>query len=244
MDCENGCYYQVIPPRVWSRVQSDCGYLPLSNSQTQGPISAQLNKGNILQYKGNSSRLSAAQRYSKVAQGKWTNRNTTWATQSTRGYTNPNTQQLKRNGFTNITLAGIPTFEPITCPSSPIPTIYTTLPISNTPINPLVLPASYLANNPILPEVAVPEPESPIVVQNGGTMICNVNENLCTGEEQSQPANQLCHPSSASDVPGNGYLCWNDGVQTWFPRQRLTMSNSGNKFPVNYKTLVSALHCR
>jgi hypothetical protein len=31
-------------------------------------------------------------------------------------------------------------------------------------------------------------------------------------------------------------------MQTWFPRNNLTMNNSGNKWPQNYKGFVSALN--
>jgi hypothetical protein len=56
---------------------------------------AMLRKGNILQYKKNSSNLTKKQQYSQLAQGKWYYRKT-WATQSSRGYTNPNTNNLQR----------------------------------------------------------------------------------------------------------------------------------------------------
>ena len=56
---------------------------------------AMLRKGNILQYKKNSSNLTKKQQYSQLAQGKWHYRKT-WATQSANGYTNPNTNNLQR----------------------------------------------------------------------------------------------------------------------------------------------------
>jgi hypothetical protein len=52
-------------------------------------------KGNILQYKKNSSSLTKNQRYTQIAKGMWTNRTKTWATQSAT-YTNPNTGSLLR----------------------------------------------------------------------------------------------------------------------------------------------------
>ena len=55
-------------------------------------------------------------------------------------------------------------------------------------------------------------------------------------------ANQLCYPSTASDVPGPMVpLCWYPYIQTWYPKQRVTMNNSTNKWPVNYKLLRSAI---
>lgn len=101
------CYKTLpIPSRTWSRVQGPCSLIidnpnpsafvtsPLTGklvplSEIGGEI-AMLNKGNVLQYKKNSSCLTKNQKYSLIAQGRW-NYNKTWATQSTRGYTNPNT---------------------------------------------------------------------------------------------------------------------------------------------------------
>ena len=200
MSCFNN--YVPQPSRDWSRVQNSCVQLSISESDKI----AMLNKGNVLQYKANSSNLTKAQKYSKIAKGQWINRNTTWATQSARGYTNPNTQSLKRTGnVVNIALNPItgaiigPTLEPLTCPLIPINS-------------------------------------KPIVIQDGGVLICSVQENICTGETKSTISQQLCNPSTDSDVPGQIQdLCWNDGTQTWYPRQRYIMTNSGNKFPYNYK---------
>ena len=83
MSCYNN--YLPQPTRVWSRVQNTCVQLSLSEADKI----AMLNKGNVLQYKANSSNLTKAQKYSKIAKGQWINRNTTWATQSTRGLVYP-----------------------------------------------------------------------------------------------------------------------------------------------------------
>lgn len=97
--------YNPSPTRIGSRVDNLC-----SNS-----ITNQENyKGNILQYKKNSSNLTKQQRYALIAQGKWTSRTKTSATQSTT-YTNPNTLNLKRvNVIENIYLDGTPTNNPAT----------------------------------------------------------------------------------------------------------------------------------
>ena len=202
MSCFNN--YLPQPPRDWYRVQNTCIELTLSEANQL----AMLNKGNVLQYNANSSNLTKAQKYSKIAKGQWVNRNTTWATQSTRGYTNPNTKNLKRTGNVvniaiNSTTGAIigPTSEPLTCPTTE-----------------KILPAET------------------IVIQDGGVLICSVQENVCTGETKSTISQQLCNPTTDSNVPGPiQELCWNDGTQTWFPRQRYIMTNSGNKFPYNYK---------
>ena len=200
MSCFNN--YLPQPPRDWSRVQNSCIQLSVSEADTI----AMFNKGNVLQYKANSSNLTKAQKYSKIAKGQWVNRNTTWATQSARGYTNPNTTSLKRTGnVVNVALNPIsgaiigPTLEPLTCPLIPINS-------------------------------------KPLVIQDGGVLICSVQENLCTKNTKSTLSQKLCNPTTDSNVPGQIQdLCWNDGTQTWYPRQRYIMTNSGNKFPYNYK---------
>lgn len=214
--------YNPIPAKVWSRVESTCTY-PSTNTNTnntfyipilkktvnsQSAVSYELemlNKGNVLQYKNNSSNLTKKQRYSQIAKGMWTNRNTTWATQ-TQTYTNPNIKNLKRVNYTNIFLiSGIETTDPITCPDN----------YADTPIESIVIP-------------------------NGGTLICNAIENICTGETIVKPNRNICNPTSDSNVPGPIInLCWNNGLPTWYPRQRYIMGSSGNKFPTNYKALVS-----
>lgn len=134
MSCLNPGYNPPIP-RDWNRVQHPCTYdmigelpttvyipalrkyVPYSDAPT---IIAMLNKGNILQYKNNSSNLTKNQRYAKIAKGKWTNRTSTWATQSDK-YTQPNIRLFKRaNVINNIYLNGTPTLNPITCdPNTP-----------------------------------------------------------------------------------------------------------------------------
>lgn len=215
MSCFGLCY-NPQPPRDWSRVQGFCDYpqttvavSPLSNEmvsyQQYQYDMALLRKGNILQYKRNSSNLTKQQRYSKIARGKWTNRTTTWATQS-QIYTNPNIKSLKRVGAINITADDqLPTDLPITCP---------------------------------------PNITEPIVIQDGGHLVCNVQENICTGETIEHKGSRTCNLTTDSDVPGKiSELCWNNRIQTWYPRQRLTMSNSANKWPVNSKAIFPIPPC-
>lgn len=75
-----GNTYNPNPPNVWSRVRTLCDYSDPDNMK---------HKANILQYKSNSSNLTKRQRYSKIAQGTWTEQKTNWATQ-TEKYTNSN----------------------------------------------------------------------------------------------------------------------------------------------------------
>ncbi len=264
------------PPRVWSRVQGICSTLPVNTiTEKEAGAIAMASKGNILQYKNNSSNITKQQRYSQIAKGMWTNRNTTWASQ-TITTTMPNTLSLKRVNYKTIYLdngasaAGLP----ITCPTPVQPTIPNKLPINPNSQNiiprpgittafieicPVYVkppgPPIYINGGPypevpkkpvdpkivpVLPYINPPlEPAPRVVIPDGGNLICNVAENICTGEVYSDTrANDNCNPSSASDVPGPIIpLCYNNGLPTYYPRRRYIMTNSGNKFPVGYKCL-------
>lgn len=104
------------PARAWSRVQNRCStdidspeqvYIPYLKKTV--PLSAVgyeyavISKGNVLQYKCNSSNITKKQRYSQIAKGMWTNRTTTWASQ-TQTTSMPNTLQLPRTN--NILICG------------------------------------------------------------------------------------------------------------------------------------------
>ena len=112
--------YNPKPPRVWSRVQDPCSYdtsynynqgvyVPLTGktvSQFEANYQAKvLYKGNILQYKKNSSSLTKSQRYSQICKGMWTNRTKSYATQ-TQTYTNPNTSNLLRVNYNSVPSPG------------------------------------------------------------------------------------------------------------------------------------------
>ena len=261
------------PPRVWSRVQGICSTLPVDTiTQGEAATIAMASKGNVLQYKKNSSNITKQQRYSQIAKGQWTNRNTTWASQ-TITTTMPNTQSLKRVNYRTIYLDnGAPAVGPITCPTSVEPTIPNKLPINPntqnivprpgitttfvqicpvyvTPPGPPIYinpgPSPELPSKPVDPIIVpvlpyinpAPAPAPRVVIPDGGNLICNVAENICTGEILSiTQANNNCNPTTASDVPGPIIdLCYNSGLPTYYPRQRYIMTNSGNKFPVGYK---------
>lgn len=237
MACD-GKTYIPNPPRLWNRVQLPCSSYNLSPEEYHRYL--MMKKGNILQYKKNSSSLTKKQIYSLIAQKKWTNRNTTWATQNERGYTNPNTKMLKRNNSINITLTGLETTLPITCPTEPT-TTNDVLPENQSgsgedegtnPELPPEEPETGGEGNvlPSTPNEDVP-PEQ-IVISDLGTLICNVVENPCTSYTETKQANQFYHPTSDSDVPGPiNLLYWDESTQTWYPRQQLTMNTSNNKWP-------------
>ena len=218
----NSYNYLPIPPRVWSRVQNQCTYvldssynsvyIPLTN-QTVSPTQAIIEdkliyKGNILQYKGNSAQFTKSQKYSQLARMAGPNRKKVFATQS-ETYTNPNTTGLQRVN-------------------------YSTIPFPNTTVGqPNNISGPYQYN--------VPNPNgcSGTSLQDGGTLVCGTFANPCTGEliRPGAISSRICNPASASDVPGSSILCWNNKVQTWFPKPRYVMNNSTDKWPVNYKGL-------
>jgi hypothetical protein len=219
--------YRPVPARAWSRVQDQCTFLNNINTQdtTYLPltkktvtlaqaeyIAKQLYKGNILQYKANSSRITRAQRYSQISKSLWCNRTKTFATQSIT-YSNPNTTGLKRINSIQI----------------PFPNA-----IVGSPNN-ISGPFQY----------AIPNPygcSDSLTVQDGGRLLCNSHENVCTGEVLDVIPQVNCFPSYCSDVPGPVIeLCWNPRLKTYFPRQRYIMNNSGNKWPENYKLFTSAV---
>ncbi len=201
--------YNPNPPRVWSRVQKPCSVIAYKSDDPAASSNfakadyerQMLLKGNILQYKKNSSNLTKKQRYTQIAKGMWTNRTKTWATQSDT-YTNPNMTSLLRVNYT------------ILDPSNNN--------FSN-PQNPFGCPTT--------------------TIQDGGNLVCNRIVNPCTQEIIKKTVSQkLCNPTTDSDVPGQIQpLCWNDGTQTWYPRQRYIMPTSGTKWPQGYKGFTSAL---
>ena len=223
----NGIYYNPQPPRDWSRVQSLCSITTVPNSQylvyvprtkqTIPPGQADLEnqillKGNILQYKKNSSNFTKNQRYSRISnigiRGK------TYATQSIK-YSNPNTSGLLRVNSIEIppnTIVGQPNNE----------------------------------SGPFQTNVRNPFGCNSTSVQSGGNLICNTLANPCTNQLIKAYRIVNCASITASDVPGFSNpsvakeLCWDPRINTWYPKQRLTMSNSGNKWPTNYKAFVSA----
>ena len=222
----NGANYLPEPPRVWSRVQNQCTYtvdnssynetyVPLIN-QTLLPSEAifrdkQLYKGNILQYKANSSRLTKNQKYSQISKGLWCNRTKVYATQS-QTYTNPNTTSLKRVNYVNIPY-------PNQIPGFP---------------NNISGPYQYNVTNPFNCSTNVIQ-EGGNLVCNAYVNPCTDEVIQTFSQQQCFPTYCSDVPGEIID------LCWNPKIQTWFPRQKYFMNNSTSKWPVNYKGFVSAV---
>ena len=139
----------------------------------------------VLQYLQNSMQLTKQQRYSLIAQGKWTNRTTTWASQSSNGTSNPNTQRLKRvNGNNVVIICGI--IEDMNLPV----TVPNTIIINNSV---LPLPINSTNNNntnasdfvppfpaPPPPPTPYPSPPSPSNATNATTIPNNTNPETST----------------------------------------------------------------
>ena len=137
------------PPRVWNRFQNRCSterqtnvrnpivFYPYTNEFLPVEIVTQrermMAKGNVLQYKKNSSDITRKQRYAQIQKGKWVNRNKTFGSQTVT-VTDPNTDSLKRVNFTTIYADdGTPAFEPVTCPEKTITSIPKELPPNTNP---------------------------------------------------------------------------------------------------------------
>ena len=261
--------YLPKPPRAWTRFENSCVYLKENqtnpNAEIYVPILKQTityaelahinqlyKKGNILQYKSNSSNLTKQQRYSQIARGAWTNRNTTWASQTDK-YSNPNTQSLKRINYGTIPLiAGTENTTGSLCPIIPARPQYNVLPATiipdpgteEPPIDPPPEEPPAGEESKLMPPYIMPdEPPESTLIPDGGTLICSQIEDICTGAIIKElSGTSICAPTTASDVPGIiEELCWNDGLSTYYPRVRLTYGTSSDKFPENYKGLVSAL---
>jgi hypothetical protein len=259
-----GPYYLPVPPRVWSRVENPCAYSnsdvienipgdfiylpylhdPIPKSQYYYQLAC-LKKGNVLQYKSNSSNLTKKQIYGQIARQMWITQNTTWATQSDK-FSDPNTKSLKRVNYLRITTDGVVTAQPLTC-SIPTPAKNSSLPTrnaggnTNTPVIPPP-PKPNQPGGPILPPLVPAQPATPpVVIADGGSLLCNIVENICTGEVLDVTANGQCYLTTASDVPGHPILlCYNDNLPTVYPKTRLTYPTAGGKWPEGAKFIVAA----
>jgi len=223
----SSCSYNPIPTRAWSRVQNQCTFitpelpnqynvfLPLTNETvTQSKADyekKQMLKGNILQYKGNSARLTKSQKYSQLARCTGPNRTKVFATQ-TETYSNPNTKGLLRSGFQTYPYPN----QIVGAPNN------ISGPFQYNISNPNNCQSNTIQDGGILVCGTYADPCSGVIYKKSDTTA------------------NICNPSSASNVPGTEILCWNKNIRSWFPRQKYTMNNSTNKWPTNYKGFVSA----
>ena len=219
--------YNPVPPRVWSRVQNQCtyivpgstyeeAYIPFTGqtvSQGQANYEMQMyNKGNILQYKGNSARFTKSQKYSQLARTCGPNRKKVFATQS-ETYTNPNTTGLLRIGYTTYPFPN----EIVGAPNNISgPFVYNLR-------NPFDCSGNSIQNGGSLVCATYANPCTGEIIKQAPSKLT------------------ICNTASASNVPGPTVLCWNPNIQTYFPRTRTNMNNSTTKWPQGYKSFVSAV---
>jgi hypothetical protein len=261
-----GPNYNPRPPREWYRFENQCAYsdAPLSILNGGAYLLEVNRKGNVLQYKKNSANITKNQRYAQIARGMWTNRTTTWATQ-TIDYTNPNTNSLRRVGYAKINtnnpildlnlnapvVSYLATTLPLTCPTLNTPTFQslptnsgTTSASSDIPIiPPKYNPPTTAGENDVVLPALVNDNKPPVanVIPDGGTLICTISENICTGEVYRSTTIKQCNPTSDSDVPGPIIeLCYNSNLPTYYPKERRVFSAGGNKWPQGEKFLFSA----
>jgi hypothetical protein len=195
------------PARDWYRVQLrlDCSSNYVSGTQLSRQM---LEKGNVLQYKKNSSNLTRNQKYALIARGKWTNRTKTYATQSD-VCSNPNTNSLRRVGAANVCYGISSAFQ------------YDML-------NP------FQCNEKICFDPL--EDLSFNTIVEGGVLIGTDRVNPCTQVLEQRTFTDRCNLTSASDVPGKIQdLCWDLRLEPWYAKERYIMNTSGNKWPTNYK---------
>jgi hypothetical protein len=212
-----GPKYDPVPPRVWSRVQGQCTYpLPLSNSNPNTAYIPILKK-NIpfgdVQYE-----LQMIQK-GNILQYKKNDGNMSkqqrYAQMARGAWTRKKAWATQSQTYTN---PNIDSLERVN--------IQGTISVPPTTTNNIF---SYC-------------PQQQPQIPNGGSLICTTIVNPCNNQDVIKKNNpNYCYPTSASNVPGPiKNLCWKNSWQTWYPKQRYFMTSQGNKFPVNYKGLVSA----
>jgi hypothetical protein len=163
-------------------------------------------KANILQYKKNSSQLTKKQKYASLAQRKFTS----WASQSSQS-SFPNIKFLKRENQSYIVA---PQSRNIIDSNN-----ITSYELQDCIKNKINLPP--IVDTPGVPIYLIP---------NGGRLICNTIENPCTGALLQKQANNICYPTTSSDVPGQiKLLCWSGILPTFFPKVRRTYKTGDNK---------------
>jgi hypothetical protein len=269
-----GNQYNPRPTKEWYRFENSCVYdtittngkvvyVPLLKQYISSDALAYevsvLKKGNILQYKKNSANITKSQRYAQIAKGAWTNRTTTWGTQSV-SYTNPNINSLKRVNYLNIpvnpsnevtsssTTYNVTSADGVLCAPSTAASQNSFVPTnnssgdSNQPTMPPEKGVTPASNNPIIPSIVSPAPITLVQIADGGNLICNISENICTGQVYKTTTSLNCNPLSASDVPGPtlSSFCYNSALPTYYPKTKLTYGTSGNKWPTGAKLILPA----
>jgi len=238
-----GPKYNPNPTKQWYRFDNDLNNLVNGSDYAI----ASLRKGNILQYKKNSSNLTRNQIYSKIATGKW-NGKKAYASQS-ESSTNFNVNSLRLTNYGSLVTTNVPRSTPVACnPFTPfynslVPPNYTG---GNVPKKIPVIPPQPVQPQPPLtnpffpPVITIPTPTE-TTIPDGGTLVCSVTEDFCTGDVISTRKNRICYPSTDSDIPGPMIgLCYDKSLPTSYPKQRRTYLAGSEKWPTNAKFVATA----
>lgn len=136
----------------------------------------------VLQYLQNSSTLTRQQRYAQIANGEWTNRTTSWASQS-QLVTNPNTKNLLRSQYI---FREIQSNRSIECSQPFIQIDYSVLPphIDRTvQYDPIIVPPPVNPNSGsstnVIPIISIPIINNISVYRSGGVLICSEKDKWC-----------------------------------------------------------------
>jgi hypothetical protein len=146
-------------------------------------------KAKVLEYRANSSNLTTRQRYAQISKGSWTNRTTTWASQ-TETYTNPNILNLERGNYGLIERVSLikPINDIYECNNNTNynQENYNSLPSQQTKSNDyeqVIIPPRILQPSIETP-IPFPKPVLPnlysVFIRDGGILICNTQDTICS----------------------------------------------------------------
>jgi hypothetical protein len=237
-----GPKYNPLPTREWVRFNNRCNEQTISKNEAY--LLEMNRKANILQYNNNSSRFNKNQKYGQLA----TRYFKTFGSQ-TQTYSNPNIKLYERINETYKVLPDVSVINDkdvtqiknINCIKYKKKDNFLNLPSigeygkkeENIPLQPNIS-----QGNPSNPPYIIPPGKTIYVIPDGGNLLCNRIANPCTGLILDKTIDNLCFPTSCSDVPGKiKLLCWSGREPVYFPKVKRTYGTSGNKWPVNAKNI-------
>ena len=211
-----GNNYLPVPPRVWNRVQNSCTLEPLNTVPSTDVYI------NYLKDNENANMLAKG----NVLQHKNNSSNLTKKQQYAK---------MARGQWTTRHITWATQSQTVSNPNSKMLK-------RNGAVNVLVDPFTGAVTETTLP-LTCPNNlnDGQLVIQDGGTLQCDAQQNSCTGKIVIQPSRQRVFPTSDSDVPGTiRPLYWKDGTQTWYPKPRRVMNNSTDGWPIGAKHIQTA----
>jgi predicted kinase len=243
-----GPEYNPLPPREWVRFHNRCSQKnEVAISAIESYLLQMNRKANILQYNNNNARINKNQKYGQLA----TRYFKTYASQ-TQIFSNPNIKLFERINETYTVLPNVSIInnDDITevknanCVKDKINDNFLDLPsiADNYNEQPIIppqpdIPSDYPSNLPYIPPPGI----TIFVIPDGGNLLCNRIVDPCTGKILEKTRNQICFPTTCSDVPGKiKLLCWSGREPIYFPKVKRTYGTSGNKWPINAKFIRTA----